>query len=132
LDISAILNPKGLNLLDHRMKRKRAILSLAVLVAVSLLGSACSPTEEGAFVGGALGAAAGGAITDSAGGALVGGLLGAAAGAAIADDRYDRRYRRYDRGRGYGGRGYGYYDHYHYDDGYYGGGYHRPHGGWGY
>jgi len=117
------------------MKLKRAIWSSTILVAASLFGTACSPTEEGAFVGGALGAAAGGAITDSAGGALVGGLLGAAAGAAVADDRYDRRYRRYDRrvyGHGHGGRGYGYYDHYQYDDGYYGGGYHRPHGGWGY
>jgi len=106
---------------------------MAITAMAMLFGTACTPREEGAFVGGALGAAAGGAITDSAGGALVGGLLGAAAGAAVADDRYDRRYyRRYDHGHRPRGRGYGYYDHHPYDDGYHGDGYHRPHRGWGY
>lgn len=90
----------------------------SAVVAFAMLTVSCTPTEEGAFVGGAIGTAAGGALTDSGTGALVGGLLGAAVGAAIADDRSHRRSSYYGRGRGR-------YDHrrhhhgYHHDDRYY-------------
>ncbi|MDF1741472.1 MAG: glycine zipper domain-containing protein [Verrucomicrobiales bacterium] len=71
----------------------------SAVVALAMLTVSCTPTEEGAFVGGAIGTAAGGALTDSGTGALVGGLLGAAVGAAIADDRSHRRSSYYGRGR---------------------------------
>jgi len=74
-------------------------------------GTSCTPSQEGAFIGGALGAAAGTAVADRdpVAGAVVGGLLGAAAGAVIADDDdyYDRP-PPYNRRGGHGRNRYGY------------------------
>ncbi|MEX2578616.1 MAG: glycine zipper domain-containing protein [Verrucomicrobiales bacterium] len=86
------------------MKLHGVLTTTAAAVGLTLTAVSCTPTEEGAFVGGALGAGVGGAVTDSATGAVVGGLLGAATGAAIADDRR-HRYGRY----GYRGRSHHYY-----------------------
>ena len=78
------------------MKIKRILRISLLVLGVTFVGTSCTSTEKGVLVGGALGAAAGGAISDDATGAVIGGLLGAAAGAAIGDSR-DRRY--------YGNRG---------------------------
>ncbi|PSJ63973.1 glycine zipper domain-containing protein [Pseudaminobacter soli (ex Li et al. 2025)] len=73
---------------------------IAVAAVAALAG--CTPTERGAFVGGATGAAIGGAVSNDVGGALVGGAIGATAGALIGRasergrcfyrDRYGNRY----------------------------------------
>ena len=86
------------------MKSRGCSIVISGAVALAMLTTSCTPTQEGAVVGGAIGSVAGGAISDSGTGALVGGLLGAAVGAAIADDR-SRRRPYYGRGRGYN-RGY--------------------------
>ena len=98
------------------MKTRGCSIIASAAIAFAMLTASCTPTEEGAFVGGAIGSAAGGALTDSGTGALVGGLLGAAVGAAVADDRSYRRRPYYGHGRHDRGR----YDHgYHHDDRYY-------------
>lgn len=78
------------------MKMVLAALSMVFAVA------ACTPTEQGAALGGATGAVIGGLATDSVGGAVVGGAAGAVAGALIGRasesnmcryrDRYGRVY----------------------------------------
>ena len=65
------------------MKIKRILRISLLVLGVTFVGTSCTSTEKGVLVGGALGAAAGGAISDDATGAVIGGLLGAAAGAAI-------------------------------------------------
>lgn len=71
------------------MKMLIAALSLVFAVA------ACTPTEQGATIGGASGAVIGGLATDSVGGAVVGGAAGAVAGALIgrASESGQCRYR---------------------------------------
>ncbi|PWJ85936.1 outer membrane protein with glycine zipper [Pseudaminobacter salicylatoxidans] len=74
---------------------------LFALAATAAL-AACTPTEQGAFIGGATGAAVGGAVSGDVGGALIGGAIGATAGALIGRasepgrcyfrDRHGRRY----------------------------------------
>jgi uncharacterized protein YcfJ len=80
--------------------KKQALLSL---VAATLVASGCNttPTQDGAVLGGALGAGAGAIIGNQSGHAGEGALIGAAAGAltgAIVGDQVDeRRQRRYPR-----------------------------------
>ncbi len=94
------------------MKTRGCSIIASAAIALAMLTASCTPTEEGAFVGGAIGTAAGGALTDSGTGALVGGLLGAAVGAAIADDRHHRSHRRPYYGHGRHNHGYHHGDHY--------------------
>lgn len=61
---------------------KKTFLALSLIVPLT----ACTPTQQGAVVGGAGGAAIGAAVAgsgDRAEGALIGGAIGAAAGALL-------------------------------------------------
>lgn len=82
------------------MKLPFLILSSSAAIGLMLTNTSCTPTQEGAAIGGALGAGVGGAVTDSVDGALIGGLFGAAAGAVIGDNAYKKDHY-------YGRRGYG-------------------------
>ena len=71
------------------------------LVAVALAAAGCNttPTQDGAVVGGALGAGAGAIIGNQSGhtgeGALIGAAAGALTGAIVGDQVDERRNRRY-------------------------------------
>jgi len=78
---------------------KRAL----VFVMIGLSIASCTPTEQGAGIGGASGALIGAAATGNVRGAAVGGAIGAVTGALIGSvaeqpgqcyyrDRYGRRY----------------------------------------
>ncbi len=78
------------------MKKMLAVVGMVLGIA------ACTPTEQGATIGGATGAAIGGLASNSVGGAIIGGAAGAVAGALIGRasesgycryrDRYGRTY----------------------------------------
>lgn len=76
-------------------------LTLMSLVAVVLIAAGCNttPTQDGAVVGGALGAGAGAIIGNQSGhtgeGALIGAAAGALTGAIVGDQVDERRQRRY-------------------------------------
>ncbi len=131
------------------MIRKHFIL-MAAAVATCFTLTSCGPhSQEGAVIGGLLGAGAGAIIGSQSGrgleGAAIGGALGAGSGALLGDAKdqrhghnrydqgrrydYDRRDRgyHYDRGRRYDDRHHHHHDHYdsrsrgrgYYDDRYY-------------
>lgn len=76
-------------------------LTLMSLVAVALIAAGCNttPTQDGAVVGGALGAGAGAIIGNQSGhtgeGALIGAAAGALTGAIVGDQVDERRQRRH-------------------------------------
>ncbi len=78
-------------------KRAKSFIVLPVLAVALLAGCATTPTQEGAVVGGALGAAAGAVIGHQVGkqgeGALIGAGVGALTGALVGDqiDEQSRR-----------------------------------------
>lgn len=81
---------------------KKLALGLALLLPLA----ACTPTEQGAVIGGSSGAAIGAAVAspgNTAEGALVGGAIGAVAGALIGKSTERRGYCEY---RGRNGRTY--------------------------
>jgi len=75
-----------------------------ILIAMTATAAVagCTPTEQGAVIGGTTGALIGGAVSNDVGGAIVGGAIGATAGALIGRasergrcfyrDRYGHRY----------------------------------------
>ncbi|MAS92266.1 MAG: hypothetical protein CMO55_03630 [Verrucomicrobiales bacterium] len=89
------------------MKQIGSILALIATSGLLFTTTSCTPTEEGALVGGAIGAAAGGAITGRSSGAAVGGVLGALTGAALAEDEayYNHHHHHGHRGNRYGYQG---------------------------
>lgn len=76
---------------------KKLALSLALLTAIA----GCTPTEKGAVIGGAGGAAIGAAVAgDSVEGAIIGGAIGAVAGALVGKSTERRGYCEYRDRRG--------------------------------
>jgi outer membrane lipoprotein SlyB len=76
-------------------------LKFATLAAVLALGIAgCTSTQQGAVIGGGVGALAGQAIGGNTGSTLVGAAVGAAAGALIGDAVGRPGYCRYRNSRG--------------------------------
>ncbi len=76
---------------------KKLLLGLALIVPLA----ACTPTEKGAVIGGASGAAIGAAVAgNSTEGAIVGGAVGAVAGALIGRSTERRGYCEYRDRRG--------------------------------
>lgn len=78
---------------------KKLAFALALLIPLA----ACTPTEQGAVIGGASGAAIGAAVAspgNTAEGALVGGAIGAVAGALIGKSTERRGYCEYRRRNG--------------------------------
>lgn len=70
----------------------------ALIASLALVGCNTTPTQDGAVVGGALGAGAGAIIGNQSGksgeGALIGAAAGALAGALVGDQVDERRQRR--------------------------------------
>lgn len=70
----------------------------ALIASMALMGCNTTPTQDGAVVGGALGAGAGAIIGNQSGnsgeGALIGAAAGALAGALVGDQVDERRQRR--------------------------------------
>jgi hypothetical protein len=76
---------------------KKLVLALALIMPIA----ACTPTEKGAVIGGASGAAIGAAVAgNSTEGAIVGGAIGAVAGALIGKSTERRGYCEYRDRRG--------------------------------
>jgi hypothetical protein len=76
---------------------KKLFIALALIVPLA----ACTPTEKGAVIGGASGAAIGAAVAnDSTEGAIIGGAVGGVAGALIGRAAERRGYCEYRDRRG--------------------------------
>jgi osmotically inducible lipoprotein OsmB len=71
------------------MKRKFAIISLALLISIPFLSSGCAdmtPAQSGALVGAGAGGVAGGLIGGSRKATLIGAGVGALGGALVNDE----------------------------------------------
>lgn len=83
--------------LNSRMRRSLVWTSVASLMLLALVACETTPTQQGAVVGGALGAGAGAIIGNQSHGrggqgALIGGALGALTGALVGDQVDEARH----------------------------------------